>query len=371
MQPISRRSLFAMAAVATPLAFLAACGDDKKDGASGSTPGDTTGGGSTPAVGSLTGTVNFLNFTGWAGPTTYADFAAKFPGATVNEIAWASSDDTISKAKDRAGDIDVVLVDNLTFPRLTALGVLAKLGDVPNMSLVADEYKNNSWDPTNASFAPTDHGRTGIIYRKDLVTTPPKSWADFFAMAPDYSGKVAMLDYEASVIDNVLVMLGKPVGSTDEADLAAVLDVLTTVKPHLLAISTEVGKAVAAGDAVMAMCDAYDAQLALTTNPDVVFVDPSEGQVGYLEGLAILDGPRNALASAFVDFFLEQANYAAFINNVASPYVQPDNPDIDAALKASPVINPPADVVAKLQYHVFLGEDQAKVDAVWDAFKAA
>jgi len=371
MQPISRRSLFAMAAVATPLAFLAACGDDKKEGASGSTPGDTNAGGSTPGAGALTGTVNFLNFTGWAGPTTYADFAAAFPGATVNEIAFASNDDTISKAKDRAGDIDVVLVDGTTFPRLTALGVLAEMGDVPNMSLVADQYKGNSWDPTNASFAPTDHGRTGIIYRKDLVTTPPTSWAEFFEMAPDYSGKVAMLDYQGSVMDNVLVMLGKPVGSTDEADLAAVLDVLTTVKPHLLAISTEVGKAVAAGDAVMAMCDAYDAQLALTTNPDVVFVDPSEGQVGYLEGLAILDGPRNALASAFVNFFLEQANYAAFINNVASPYVQPDNPDIDAALKASPVINPSADVVAKLSYHVFLGEDQPKFDAVWDAFKAA
>ena len=372
MQPISRRSLFALAAVATPLAFLAACGDDKKGGASGSTPGDTTGGASTPPdAGALTGTVNFLNFIGWAGPTTYADFAAAFPGATVNEIAFASNDDTISKAKDRAGDIDVVLVDGTTFPRLTALGVLAELGDVPNMSLVADQYKGNSWDPTNASFAPTDHGRTGIIYRKDLVTTPPTSWTEFFEMAPDYSGKVAMLDYQGSVMDNVLVMLGKPVGSTDEADLAAVLDVLTTVKPHLLAISTEVGKAVAAGDAVMAMCDAYDAQLALTSNPDVVFVDPSEGQVGYLEGLAILDGPRNALASAFVNFFLEQANYAAFINNVASPYVQPENPGIDAALKASPVINPSAEVVAKLSYHVFLGESQPKFDAVWDAFKAA
>ena len=370
MQPISRRSLFAMAAAATPLAVLAACGDDSKD-ASGSTPADSSPGDSSPAPASLTGTVYFLNFTGWAGPTTYADFATAFPGASVNEIAWASNDDTVSKAKDRAGDIDVVLVDGTTFPRLTTLGVLAGLGDVPNMSLVADQYKGNPWDPQNVSFAPTDHGRTGIVYRKDLVSTPPASWADFFAMAPEYSGKVAMLDYQGSVMDNVLVMLGKPVGSTDAADLAAVLDVLTTVKPHLLAISTEVGKAVAAGDAVMAMCDAYDAQLALTSNPDVVFVDPSEGQVGYLEGLAILDGPRNALASAFVNFFLEQANYAAFINKVASPYVEPDNPDIDAALKSSPVINPSAEVVAKLSYHVFLGENQPKFDAVWDAFKAA
>ena len=376
MQPISRRSLFALAAAASGAALLAACGDDSESsdataaGSSdtGAPAGETA---TTAPAGEITGTLNLLNFSGWAGPTTYADFAARYPGATVNEIAWVSNDDTISKAKDRAGDIDVVLVDGSTFPRLTALGVLAELGDLPSMAFVADQYKNNDWDAENKFFAPTDHGRTGIVYRKDLVTTPPTSWADFFAMAPEYSGKVAMLDYQGSVMDNVLVMLGKPIGSTEQADLDEVLEVLTTVKPHLLAISTEVGKAVAAGDAVMAICDAYDAQLALTSNPDVVFVDPSEGQVGYLEGFAVLDGPRNDLSRAFIDFFLEQQNYASFINTVASPYVQPDNPGIDEVLKSSPVINPPADVVAKVGYHLFLGEEQAKWDATWDAFKAA
>ncbi len=154
MQPISRRTLLAMAAVAAPLALLSACGDDNEEDTGSSSPDDTSSGSSPPAADALTGTVNFLNFTGWAGPTTYADFAAAFPGASVNEIAWASNDDTISKAKGRAGDIDVVLVDGTTFPRLTALGVLAELGDVPNMSLVADQYKGNSWDPDNARLRP-------------------------------------------------------------------------------------------------------------------------------------------------------------------------------------------------------------------------
>ncbi len=121
------------------------------------------------ATAGVTGTLNFLNFTGWAGPTTYADFAKAFPGATVNEIAWTSSDDTISKAKDRAGDIDVVLVDGTTFPRLTAINVLGTLGEIPNLKFVADQYKSTAWDPANERFAATDHGRTGFCYRKDLV----------------------------------------------------------------------------------------------------------------------------------------------------------------------------------------------------------
>jgi spermidine/putrescine transport system substrate-binding protein len=364
MQPISRRSLFALAAAAGGGVVLAACGSDSPaKEASGAAAG-------LPDPSKVTGTLNLLNFTGWASPTTYADFAARYPGASVNEIAWVSNDDTIAKAKDRAGDIDVVLVDGSTFPRLTAIKALAELGNLPSMQFVDAAYKGNEWDPDDKFFAPTDHGRTGIIYRKDMVANPPTSWADFFALAPEYSGKVAMLDYQRSVMANVLVMQGKPAGSTVQADLDDVLKVLTEVKPHLLAISTEVGKAVAAGDAVMAMCDAYDAQLALTSNPDVVFVDPSEGQVGYLEGFAVLDGPRNDLARAFIDFFLEQKNYADFINTVASPYVQPSNTGIDEVLRNSPVINPPAAVASKVDYHPFLGEDQAKWDASWDAFKA-
>ena len=253
---------------------------------------------------------------------------------------------------------------------MIAIGALAKLGEIANLSLVADQYKNTVWDPKNESFAATDHGRTGFVYRKDLIKETPTSWKEFFALAPTYSGKVAMLDYQASVCDNILKMLGKPSGSLDKADLDATAKVLADVKPHLLAISTEVGKAVAAGDAVMAMCDAYDAQLALTTNPNVVWVDPSEGQVGYLEGLAVIEGPRNDLARAFVNFFLEEKNYASFINKVASPYVQPDNAGIDKVLKDSPVINPSADVISRLTYHTYLGADQATWDKVWDTFKA-
>jgi spermidine/putrescine transport system substrate-binding protein len=364
---LSRRRLFALAAgVPSLAALIAACGDDSDDDGDSGAESDVA---IDPAK--VTGTLNFLNFAGWAGPSTYADFAAKYPGASVNEVAWASADDTITKAKDRAGDIDVVLVDGTTFPRLTAINVLAPLGPLANMAAVDAAYKGNEWDTSDTYFAPTDHGRTGIIYRTDLVETPPTSWRDFFDMAPQYAGKVAVLDYQRSVMGSVLRMLGKPSSTTDQADLDAVVAELVALKPSLLAIATEVGTAVANGDAVMAIADAYDAQLALTTNPDVAWLDPSEGQVGYLEGLAILDGPRNDLARAFVDFFLEPANYAAFINNVASPYVQPDNAGIDAALKDSPVINPPAAVVDKIEYHAFLGEAQAAWDAAWDAFKSA
>jgi spermidine/putrescine transport system substrate-binding protein len=365
VNPLSRRTLFVRAAVASSFAsFLAACGDDET-AEPGSAPA-TTGG--SPDV---SGTLNLLNFPAWAGPTTYADFATANPGASVNEIPYESADDSVAKAKDRSGDIDALLVDGTTFPRLTAIQALAELGSVPNMAAVAATYKGNSWDPDNLYFAPTDHGRTGIIYRKDLVANPITSWADFLAAAPDYSGKVAVLDYNRSVMGSIMRYLGKPSSSTEQADLDEALATLTALKPHLATIATEVGPLVADGTVVMAMADVYDSVAAIEANPNVVWVDPSEGQVGYLEGFAIVDGPRNDLARAFIDFFLDPKNYAAFVNTVLTPYVQPDNPDIDEKLKSSAIINPPDDVASNVEFHQFLGEAQAIWDTTWDAFKSA
>jgi spermidine/putrescine-binding protein len=100
-----------------------------------------------------------------------------------------SADDSVTKAKDRAGDIDPLLVDGTTFPRLAAIKALAELGDVPNLARVAAQHKGNAWDPDDTFFAPTDHGRTGIIYRRNPLSEQIESWADFVAAAPSHRGR--------------------------------------------------------------------------------------------------------------------------------------------------------------------------------------
>jgi spermidine/putrescine transport system substrate-binding protein len=372
---ILRHGTFGALAAASLPAFLAACGSDSPE-AGGATdapkPTDgtkTTDGG---AAGSLTGTVNFLNFDGWVGAGEYAGFAAKFPGAKVNPVPWASVDDTIAKAKGRAGDIDVVLVDGTTFPSLDALGVLAEFGDgVPNLGNIDKAYKGKSWDPKDTRFAATDYGRTGMAYRADIVTEKPTTLAEFFEIAPKYAGKVVILDYQRSVMGSVLRMLKLSESTKEQGDIDKVVEILKKLKPSLLAISTEVGKQLASGEAVLALGDAYDIFNAKTQTDAVTWVDQSEGQVAYLEGLAILDGPRNDLARAFVNFHLDPANYADFINTVSSAGTMPDNQTIKAELRTTPILNPGADVRNNIVFHQVLGDAQSIWDTAWDAFKAA
>jgi spermidine/putrescine transport system substrate-binding protein len=394
---MSRRELLrrlAIAGVAIPglPALLAACGTDSEKSASESTPTDTTAAMSsettvgasteTTAAGAaadttaksanLTGTLNFLNFVGWAGKGTYGAFATAFPGAKVNEVPWQSADDSIAKAKGRSGDIDLLLVDGTTFPALVALDVLAEFGDaVPNFKNIDKQFTSKSWDPTNTRFAATDYGRTGFAYRKDLVKEAPASWADFYKIMGAYKGKIGLLDYQRSVMGSILTSLGLNPSSKDPADLKAVGDKLAEIKPNLLALAVEPGKQLVSGDLVMAWADAYDIYSAQQKDPNIVWVDPSEGQVAYLEGLAVLKGPREDLAKAYVNFALEPAQYADFINTVTSPGVMSTNEQITEALRTSPILNPSADIRSRIVFHDVLGDAQELWQTTWDAFKAA
>ncbi len=395
---LTRRELLrrlTLAGIALPglPALLAACGSsspsetttagstDTTGGAtetttgSGATASDTTGSDTTVAAAGaagLTGTINFLNFTGWIGKDTYKLFSEKFPGAKVNEVPWQSADDAIAKAKDRSGDIDLLLVDGTTFPSLDALGVLAEFGDaVPNLANIDAEFKGRSWDPDNTRFAATDYGRTGLAYRKDVVTEEPKSWADFYKIMGTHKGKVGLLDYQRSVMGSIMKSLGLPASSKEQADLNQVAKKLAEIKPNLLALAVEPGKQLASGDLALAWADAYDVYTAQRSNPNIVWVDPTEGQVAYLEGLAVLKGPREELAKAFVNFALEKDRYADFINTVKSAGVMSGNEMINKELLTSPVLNPSEAVRKNITFHDVLGDAQEQWQLTWDAFKAA
>jgi spermidine/putrescine transport system substrate-binding protein len=389
--PISRREALrriTLAGIALPAlpAILAACSKDTPAATDAATTdamakettaateamaAKDTAAGDAMAKG-LTGTINFLNFTGWIGKDTYKLFAEKFPGAKVNEVPWQSADDAIAKAKGRAGDIDVLLVDGTTFPSLDALGVLAEFGDlVPNLANLDAEFKGKSWDPKDTRFAATDYGRTGFAYRKDLVKEEPKTWAEFYEIMGKYKGKIGLLDYQRSVMGSIMKSLGLPASSKDPADLAKVAAKLKEIKPNLLALAVEPGKQLASGDLVMAWADAYDVYTAQQKNPNIVWVDPTEGQVAYLEGLAVLKGPREDLAKTFVNFALEKDRYADFINTVNSAGTMNSNDLITEALRTSPVLNPSAEVRGRITFHDVLGDAQELWQNTWDGFKAA
>jgi spermidine/putrescine transport system substrate-binding protein len=360
----STRSTFLRRATITSLAFA---GLPALAGRAEAAVGTATG-----EVADISGTLNFLNFEGWIGKSEIAAFERRYPNAKVNSIPWTSTDDSLAKAKNRSGDVDLFLMSLTEGPPYKALDLLAPLGTgAPNIKNVDARFRKTSFDPQDRFFVGTDYGHHGIVYRKDKVKSPPRSWAEFFKVAPTHAGKIAVLDYRGPVIASALYAKGLSPISTKGSDLQQAEKVLRAFKPHVQSITTGVRKQLVTGEAVLGIADAYDAYNATKLNKRIGWIAPAEGLYGYLEGLCILDGPRNDLARAFVNFHLKRRNYADFINTVGAPAVMPRNTLIKPAIRNNPILNPPADVRDRITFNVYLGEAQKLWRRTWDAFKAA
>ena len=134
---------------------------------------------------------------------------------------------------------------------------------------------------------PNDYGFGVIGYRKDIVTEPLTSWADFWKLAATkYSGKVTVEDLDRATLGIALKYLGYSANSTSARELDKASKALIQLKPHLLAAqSVNVSTGLAKGEIVMAHCYNYDAAVAQQSSKNIGWVVPSEGHGRLHRGL--------------------------------------------------------------------------------------
>ena len=357
------RSALAAAGLVTGAAFLAACGSSTSTSAALDPE-------------KLTGTLNFVNFEGWLGKGEAAAFAAKYPGASLKQIPIAGTQDNwLPKVKDRRGDYDLALVDGATIPKLIALDAIASFTpeEVPNQANVDPSFRSQAWDPDNTYFVATDYGRIGFGYRKDLVSEPITSYADVFKLLPKYSGKVAVLSRMGSTLGMAMKRLGYSINSNDPTQVEEAKKLLISSKKHFLALADSAGANLLSGDAVIALGDDYDIFTASMKNPNIVWVDPTEGMSAYLEGFVALKGPREDLAKAFINFHADPAQNADFVNTLNIASVVPKAATlIKPEITKSTILFPSDDVKKRIEFFVARPQEGEKVwMTAWDEFRAA
>ena len=77
----------------------------------------------------------------------------------------------------------------------------------------------------------------------------------------------------------------------------------------------------------MAMDYDYDIALAQSRNKNIIWVSPSEGMCGYIEGWSALNTSKHLdVVWAFMNFHLDPKNYASFVNATALPTWSPPRP---------------------------------------------
>jgi spermidine/putrescine-binding protein len=349
--------------------FLAACGGDDGSGTG------STGSGAATEEESISGqTIRFVNYTDWIGKGQYRDFKQK-TGVTVKEIAVNS--ERVAKIAADPSSADLVLLDLHQAGQLNAAGLLAtwNLDNIPNYDNVDAAFKDGFAADDVGKVLATDYGRTGIVYRTDMVTEEITSWNDVWDLAPKYSGKVSFLDNEVGVVPITLLTLGYPGNSQDEDQVNEAADKLIEIKPHLSALVTgDHMKPLLDGTAAIGMVEDWAGSAGVTGNPDVPlkWVDP-EKTTGYLDCWGAVEGTDvMAALEAFANFSFTPEVYANYCNTLSIASIVPEaDPLIDAKIKDNPITYPPPEVYDTVEFQDYLGQGQRYHDDAWARFKSA
>jgi spermidine/putrescine-binding protein len=368
---LSRRELLrrgGQLGVATgALALLgAACGGD--DETANQAP---TGGAAEPER--LSGQLKFLNYPGWIGKGEYAAFQKLHPGLTIKEDTSGAGSTSAIATRIQADPqaFDFLLLGKAGVPQLEASGILAELdfSKIPNISNMPDRFRDvYPWG------IPTDYGKIGYAYRKDLVSERPTTWADFFELAPKYSGKVILLDVLEDTIGNTLISLGYDGNTSVETEIQEAKNKLISIKRHVQAIiATDVAKPLITGGAVLGMDWDFDIALAQQKQPNIEWVAPDEGLMAYIEGwVAVATSDQLDAVHAFMNFHLEPKQYADFVNTTGTAYLMPaSTPFIKKEITDNPILAFDEGTFARVTFEDFKGEALGLWTKAWNEIKSA
>lgn len=363
--PITRRQLIrggtGLAGLFAVGGLVSACGSDDAPSPSGSS-----------ATANATGPIIMVNYPGWIGKTEVADFKTE-TGIEVKEVTGLTDGGTASQAAQLArnqGQYDMALTGNVLGRNLEMGDLIQEVNfdNIPNREGVDAKFiEEYPWG------IPIEFGRLGIAYRKDLLSTPPQSWEELFAMAPQMSGQFTFPDYDVDVLSMAILALGYDINTSDPEELAAAGDLLIETKPYLKAfLATNAAKPLIEGSVKMAALHDYEMSGAMKANKDIGWVEPEEGMPSYLDGWLALKGTEQTGAvEKFMNFHLEPEVYASFINATGASWLLPAaeqyiDEDIlnNPALKLSPDVN--------LQWEGFIDAEGTKLrNATWDEVKAS
>lgn len=308
--------------------------------------------------------INFYNWDTYVGATTLADFAAA-TGVTVKTSFFANNDELFAKLRGGNPGYDLIVPSNDFVERMIAADMLLPLdhAKIPNLANVAPEFRDETFDPGRRYSMPYTWLVTGIGYRKSKVSGVPDGWKWVFD-SDRYKGRIALLSEAGDLCRLALLYLGLPMDSRDPAAIGRVRDLLIRQKPNIAAFHDDNGQdLLLAGDVDLVVEYNGDIAQAMREDPDIGFVVPREGSQISSDNLCVPKGaPNPKAAMRFVNYLLDAKAGAEIARTIRYPTP-------NAAAKArtpadyreSPVVFPPADVLARCAYATYTGEAMARL----------
>ncbi|MGE3829966.1 MAG: PotD/PotF family extracellular solute-binding protein [Parvibaculaceae bacterium] len=320
--------------------------------------------------------LNFYNWDTYIGENTLADFE-KATGIETKMDLFADNDELFAKLKAGNPGYDVIVPTNDNLERMIKANMVIPLdrSKIPNWSNIEPALQEAAFDPGRKFSIPYMWGTLGIGYRKSKVQAPAVDSWKLLMDSDQMAGRIALLGDAANVIGIALKYLGYSFNSTNAEELKKAEALLIAQKKNIKVFADDNGQDLLASGEVDA-CMEWNGDIlqVMGEDEDLSYVVPTEGSLLWQDTMAIPTGaPHPGNAHTFINFILDPEvgrDIAEFINfatgNGAARKLAKKE------YQENPAIFPTAEVVAKCEPALYLGEDATKVrDEIWTRVQAA
>ncbi|MCR5484939.1 MAG: spermidine/putrescine ABC transporter substrate-binding protein, partial [Clostridiales bacterium] len=282
----------------------------------------------------------------------------KETGIKVNYTTYESNESMYAKVSSGAASYDVVIPSDYMISKMISEDLLAELdfNNIPNYSLIGDDYKGLSFDPENKYSVPYTWGTVTIIYNKSLVDAKDVEDKSIDLLWNEkYSGQILMFDNPRDAFGLALKKLGYSMNSLDEGQWKEAAEILKAQKPLVQAyVMDQIFDKMSSGEAAIAPYYAGDALIMQESNPDIDFYIPKEGTNMFVDAMCVLkSSPHKTEAEQFINYMC--STHAAVKNAEEIGYATPQleaRAELDPTITSNPTVYPSTETLASTE--VFL-----------------
>ena len=306
------------------------------------------------------------------------DFQTKY-GITVNYDTYSSNEEMLAKIQAGASGYDLVVPSDYTIAIMVKQGMLEQLdrSKLSNFANIDNRFTNQYYDPGNKYTVPYQWGTTALVYDKTKVPFEPKSWSDLWD--PQFKGHLVVLDDEREVTGMALQTLKYDKNSTDPTQLDQAKQKLLDLKPNILLFnSDDPESSLVTGETWAGLVYNGNASLAYKSDPNIVYICPTEGCGLWFDNLAVPKGaPHFDAAMLFLNFVLDAKESVLITKEF--PYSNPNKAALDYLKTSDPTVydvymgfsgtNPSADFLKGAVSVRDVGAATTLYDRLWTDFK--
>jgi spermidine/putrescine transport system substrate-binding protein len=318
------------------------------------------------------GELFLYNWSDYTAPDLIKKFE-KETGIKVTLDIYDSNETLLAKMKSGGGAYDIIVPTHNFVTILIEEGLIQKVNaaEFKGYENIVDAMKGPPWDPKNEYTIPWNYGSTSFCLNTGAYNPAEESMDTLFNPPAELQGKIGMFDSSEENTNLALVYKGYPQCNEDPAQMQEILDLLLAQKPHVKVYSSEgIHERLVSEDVMMSGCWNGSAMRARKANPNIKYMYPKEGILGWADNLAVPTGAKNREnAIKFLEFMLQpenaalQTNFSGYANAIRG-----SEAFLKEELKGAPELTVPEGI--PVHFHPQCSETAIRLlDKVWTKVK--